>query len=254
VSETVDELDGVTVGADAPVFSPPATEADFAGLTALGFTLPEVQAEHADHDVRLQRSMPGRVARVRGQWGGFGLKGSTQTRKFRVMAAEESKDKDLLGTVIDLVVSAVFDYLLKQAQQKRVEVTELMIKEVGGAFELIDFATKWKMTVDMTTVWDDTIAVYVGQSSFGPFRPGAEKSMRREIEVQGPKAGEQAPVRVSMWNTAGKVIEIIGNWSIDVSFKISMNGEVIGEARRNGYEGRGAQWTYGPYYYGLEKP
>src|SRR5690348_9519663 len=106
----------MTVGAEAPQFSPPATEADFAELAALGLPLPDFKAEHDEHDVRLLRNAPGRVARVRGTWGGFGLKGSTQTRKFRVLAAEENKDKDLLGTVIDLIVSAVFDYLLKQAQ------------------------------------------------------------------------------------------------------------------------------------------
>lgn len=247
------ELDGLMVG-DIQMANADESITTLDQLLASGFEIPSAIANFkpALHESESEmKASGGRIFRARGQFGGFGLQGAKPTMKFKVMAAEGEENQDLLGRIVDVVVESLLKWALEQAKQRRIVITDLVIKELAGEFELVTFETKWTMNIEMQTEWDDTLVVFVGQTPY-QFRPGEGKNIQRNVEIKGPNAEQRGEIHVAMYNTAGKIIEIIGNWSIDVRFKVTMNDKVAGEAHRNGWEGRGARFDYGPYYFGLK--
>jgi hypothetical protein len=242
------EPEGETVGPrDDGQLLTPMTMAE---LEALGLELPPAPPEEDEPQSR--GLTDGSTFRVRGQFGGYGLLGQ-QGRRFKVMSNPDSKEPDLVGKFIEVVVRAgwewLINYVAEQAKQREIVITDLELQRVGEHYELIDASTEWPMSLELSTVWNDTVVVFLGQTPY-KFQPGENYSGTIHKRVQGPNAKQRGWAHVRIINTAGKGIEVIGNWSIDVTFKLSLGGKAIAQGHFNGYEPRGWARDYGPFYFG----
>ncbi|WP_336489853.1 hypothetical protein [Methylobacterium nigriterrae] len=244
-------LDGVEVGPRSGA----ASEADDQGrilspaeLAELGISPPEELAGEMD----TAPLADGNRVRVTGRFAGRSLL-SGQGYRFKVLSNPDQKSPDLVGALIDIVARKGFEWLLEflnsQAQQRDVTITDIELARAGEAFEIVDASTDWPMKIDISTVWNDTVVVFIGQTPY-MFRPGEGKTQTIQKRFKGPNASERGVAHVRIVNTAGKAIEIVGNWSIDAAYTLSIGNKVVGSNRVSGYEPRGKEWTFGPFYFG----
>jgi hypothetical protein len=124
----------------------------------------------------------------------------------------------------------------------------LMLCSVLALLATAANSTAGTLRVRFTTQWDDTCTVLMPNPLQGnqvqPIAPAFRPGPNRPLEVViDPGLRTDNSVMVVIQNTAGKVEEFIGNWSINATCAVWLDDRPLVEKSVRGYEPRNATWN-----------
>lgn len=177
-----------------------------------------------------------------------------QVYTFKVQATEPAPNENpsLLDRIIRIIVEEALAWAVEQMKQGSIKTAELKLEPIGpDVYVAVEVHSRHRLALNMSTEWNDTLVVFVGDKAH-VYRPGeGRRNITYQLAVTGPGA-----LHVRIINTQGKPYELIGNWSIDVTWALEIDGQAMpgAQGRISGWEPRGREWTYGPFPYGLKPP